>query len=235
MRSLVIFPTYNEIDSLEETVVSTLQLNPAVDILIVDDASPDGTGKLAERLAKRSPRVSVLHRNKKEGLGPAYLAGFKIGIERDYDFIVEMDADGSHRPEDLPKLLAVAAPGTLVIGSRWVLGGEVANWSRFRITISSLGNRYAAWMLKSRLRDMTAGFRVYAKDLLTQVISTEVSSHGYSFQVELAARSEKQGRVVEVPIVFVEREHGKSKMSLRIVLEALWLITRWGFLNRIGR
>ena len=231
----MILPTYNEIDSLEETVQKSLELNSSVEILIVDDASPDGTGNLANQLSEKFDQVSVLHRSKKEGLGPAYLAGFKFAIEQKYDFIVEMDADGSHRPEDLARLIAKAAAGTLVIGSRWIPGGEVANWSKSRVAISSLGNRYAAWMLRSKVRDMTAGFRIFARDLLEKVTSTEVSSHGYSFQVELAARSEAIGNVIEVPIVFVEREHGKSKMSLRIVIEALWLITRWGILKRLGR
>lgn len=232
MSILVILPTYNELTSLQETVEKTLRLNPEVDILVVDDASPDGTGKLADTLSIEHRRLSVLHRNSKQGLGPAYLAGFKLALERGYNFVVEMDADGSHRPEDLAKLLKHREKGLLVIGSRWITGGEVANWSRIRVAISSLGNRYASWMLKSKLKDMTAGFRVYCSELLRAVIAEDVSAHGYSFQVELAARSERIGKVIEVPIVFVEREHGESKMSLRIVIEALWLITKWGIAKR---
>ena len=235
MRTLVILPTYNEVASLEETVHQTLNHNKDVEILIVDDASPDGTGALADRLGQQNPKVSVLHRGKKEGLGPAYLAGFARAIEARYDFIVEMDADGSHRAEDLQKLLSAAEPGMLVIGSRWVAGGEVANWSRSRVAISKVGNRYAAWMLQSKVHDLTAGFRVYSRDLLEKIISKDVAAHGYAFQVELARRSELVGKVVEVPITFIERAQGKSKMSLRIVIEALWLITKWGVIARFAR
>lgn len=235
MKTLVIFPTYNEVDSLEETVHQTISHNPKVDVLIVDDASPDGTGALADRLNNENPRISVLHRTKKEGLGPAYLAGFAHAIQNKYDYIVEMDADGSHRAEDLSKLLGAAAPQTLVIGSRWVSGGEVANWSKSRIAISRVGNRYASWMLQSEIRDLTAGFRVYSKDLLEMVINKDVAAHGYAFQVELARRSELAGNVVEVPITFIERAQGKSKMSLRIVVEALWLITKWGVAARLAK
>jgi glycosyltransferase involved in cell wall biosynthesis len=235
LRTLVILPTYNEVASLEETVRQTLDHNNAVEILIVDDASPDGTGALAERLSQENPKISVLHRAKKEGLGPAYLAGFARAIKGNFDFIVEMDADGSHRAEDLQKLLNAAAPGTLVIGSRWVTGGEVANWSRSRVAISRVGNRYASWMLQSKVHDMTAGFRVFSRDLLEKIITEDVAAHGYAFQVELAKRSELVGKVVEVPITFIERAQGKSKMSLRIVIEALWLITKWGLTARFAR
>ena len=230
LRTLVILPTYNEKDSLAETVTHLLQEQPAVDVLIVDDASPDGTGAIANQLAEKDRRIRVLHRAEKAGLGPAYLAGFEFGLGEGYKLLVEMDADGSHRAEDLGALLNNAARHDLVIGSRWVAGGSVQNWPRRRQLISRVGNTYARLLLGSKIKDMTAGFRVYKAELLEKLIHHDLAAHGYAFQVELAWRSERGGAsVFEVPITFIEREHGTSKMSSAIVREALWLITVWGF------
>ena len=228
MKTLVIIPTYNEAQSLEITVIKLLETVPNVDVLIVDDGSPDGTATLAKKLVLDQPRVSLLERSSKQGLGPAYLAGFNYGFENSYQFIVEMDADGSHRSEDLLTMLQQANHFDLVIGSRWIKGGGVRNWSLARQLISRFGNSYAKFMLGTKISDMTSGFRVYRADFLKQLVSREVASAGYSFQVELAYRASQLGSVSEVPITFVERNLGKSKMTLAIVLEALTRVTFWG-------
>lgn len=229
IRNLVIMPTYNELANLEHSVSDLFGYNSDVDLLIVDDNSPDGTGALADDLAKRNPRISVLHRSGKGGLGPAYLAGFAWGQERGYDRLIEMDADGSHRAIDLPKLLARASDADLVIGSRWIPGGEVVNWPIHRKLISRVGNRYVNLMLGAGVKDMTAGFRVYSAAFLNRLDLTSIAAYGYSFQVEMAWRTiQNGGRVIEVPITFVEREQGESKMTTKIVVEALWLVTKWG-------
>lgn len=226
---LVLMPTYNEAASLPVSVAALFEHNPDVSLLIIDDNSPDGTGRIAGELAKHDNRVSVLNRPAKEGLGRAYLAGFQWGLERGFDFLVEMDADGSHRAIDLPKLIAATPGADLVIGSRWVRGGEVENWPKSREFISRTGNLYARLMLGSRVRDLTAGFRIYRAALLRKLPLEAISAQGYGFQVEMAWRSIQAGaRVQEVPIVFVERAEGKSKMSNAIVFEALALTTWWG-------
>jgi dolichol-phosphate mannosyltransferase len=229
LKALVIMPCYQEAGSLEATVSGLFQNQPGLDLLIIDDASPDGTGALADQLASMNPRIFVLHRSGKLGLGSAYRAGFEWALERDYEIVIEMDADGSHQPKHLASLIQASKTADLVIGSRWVRGGDVANWPRSRILISRLGNSYARVLLRSSIRDMTAGFRVYQRDLLTRVIAEPIRAEGYAFQVELAMRAEAAGaRVAEVPIVFVEREQGSSKMTAAIVLEAFSLVTRWG-------
>ena len=230
MKILVIMPTYNELASLESTVMAVLQHAPEVDILVVDDGSPDGTGSLADDLAASNPQIKVLHRTQKLGLGAAYLAGFSWGFEHGYETLVEMDADGSHRAEDLPKLLAKSQEADLVIGSRWIDGGAVLNWPWYRRAISKGGTRYADFMLGSKIKDMTAGFRAYNAAFLKSLDLGGVAARGYAFQVEMAWRTQRAGgRVIEVPIVFVERVEGVSKMTTAIVLEALWLVTKWGF------
>lgn len=226
MKVLVIIPTYNESANIVEVLTEVLVHNAEVDILVVDDNSPDGTAVIAAGFAETEPRVNVLKRSSKQGLGPAYLAGFNFGFERNFDRIVEMDADGSHRAEDLSKMLQVEAD--LVIGSRWVDGGSVVNWPWHRMLISRFGNGYARLMLGTKIRDMTAGFRVFRTSFLKQLVRENVSSQGYSFQVELAYRASELGRVEEVPIVFVERVRGQSKMTIGIVIEALVNVTRWG-------
>lgn len=229
MRTLVVIPTYNEATTVVETVRLVLALRPELSVLVVDDSSPDGTSAKIKEMFADEPRVHLLVRKQKQGLGIAYLAGFDWAFSQDFDFIVEMDADGSHRAEDLAKLMARSNHADLVIGSRWVSGGQVLNWPTARRLISETGNRYAKWMLGTTIQDMTSGFRVYRAEFLRQLVAEPVSSHGYSFQVELAYRASRQGVVEEVPITFVERVNGESKMTLVIVLEALTKVTFWGF------
>nr|WP_223159055.1 polyprenol monophosphomannose synthase [Microcella alkalica] len=231
-------PTYNEAESIRSIVARIRVAVPEAAVLVVDDASPDGTGAIADELAAADPGVSVLHRPGKAGLGAAYLAGFAIALERGYRFVVEIDADGSHDPAELPAMLGLAERegADLVIGSRWVPGGAVVNWPWLRRAISRSGNAYARWMLRSRVQDLTAGFRVYRAAVLAGLDGSVVSSHGYCFQVELAWRLERAGgRILEHPIAFVERATGRSKMHAGIVAEALWRVTAWGTSARLGR
>lgn len=232
--TLVVVPTYNEAENLPVIVGRLRQEVPDADIMIVDDASPDGTGSIADELADGDPAISVLHRAAKEGLGRAYIAGFERGLDAGYRYLVEIDADGSHDPAELPAMLAAAESSEdLVIGSRWVSGGAVLNWPWFRRTISRTGNRYARMVLRSRIRDLTSGYRVFRANALRAVEFSRVSSQGYCFQVELAWRLEKAGfRVSEHPITFVERTAGQSKMHAGIVAEALVRITFWGLGSR---
>lgn len=235
-RVLVITPTYNEIESLERVIRHLIETVAGVDVLIVDDDSPDGTGALADSLAA-DPRIHVLHRGEREGLGRAYVAGFGWALEHDYDVVVEMDADGSHPAEALPAMLDALVTGTprpgLVIGSRWMRGGSVVNWPKYREALSRTANRYARFMLRVPAFDITAGFRAYPRDVLEQV-SHDVDSRGYSFQIEMTLRVFDLGRtIVEVPIEFRERESGRSKMSSGIVVEAMSRVTRWGLSRRI--
>jgi dolichol-phosphate mannosyltransferase len=235
-KTLVLIPTFNEISTLKNSVTELLEVNPSVDVLVIDDNSPDGTGYLADRLALEDSRVHVLHRSSKAGLGRAYIAGFKWGIEAGYELLVQMDADGSHRPKDLPKLLAKSSEAQLVIGSRWVKGGEVANWPKYRQLISQFGNWYAAAALNSKLKDMTAGFRIYQSELLGRLDLEGIEAQGYGFQVEMTYQTQKLGiEIIEVPIQFIEREDGVSKMTLDIVVEAFLLCTKWGILRLIRR
>ena len=232
-RVLVIVPTYNEIDSLERVVVGLRAAAPSVDVLVVDDASPDGTGALADRLASDDDRVSVLHRPGKQGLARAYGAGFARARELGYDIVVEMDADGSHPARTLPAMLDRLVSGGdslgLVIGSRWVPGGSVENWPLYRRFLSQAGNHYARLMLRLPVRDSTAGFRAYRAAVLDAVTTPEVDSQGYCFQIDLALRVHDRGfQIAEVPIVFSEREAGVSKMSKAIVVEAMVRVTVWG-------
>lgn len=232
---LVVVPTYNEAESLPSIVGRLRQAVPAADILIVDDASPDGTGALADDLAASDPAVRVLHRRPaKRGLGLAYIAGFSQGLDEGYRYLVEIDADGSHDPAALIGMLAIAeTDADLVLGSRWVTGGEVLNWPWLRRAISRIGNRYARLVLRSHLHDLTSGYRVFRADALRSVDFRKVASQGYCFQVELAHRLERTGfTVVEHPITFVERTVGRSKMHAGIVAEALIRITVWGFRRR---
>jgi dolichol-phosphate mannosyltransferase len=241
-RVLVIMPTFNEIDSLARVAGHLLDVVPAVDVLVVDDQSPDGTGELADLLAAADSRIHVLHRTTREGLGRAYLAGFEWANSAGYDVVVEMDADGSHPAESLPEMLDALAraphPG-LVIGSRWIAGGSVVNWPRSREALSRAANAYARLALRLPVHDITAGFRAYPIDVVT-AITSDIDSHGYSFQIEMALRIFDAGHpIVEIPIVFREREAGSSKMSSAIVVEAMAGVTRWGlqrlFASRRGR
>jgi dolichol-phosphate mannosyltransferase len=226
---LVIVPTYDERENLVPLVRRLFAAVPDVDLLVVDDSSPDGTGRLADELAAVDPRVHVLHREAKQGLGAAYIAGFSWARDHGYDVVVEMDADGSHAPEQLPRLLAALDGADLVLGSRWVPGGEVVNWPRSRELLSRGGNAYTRTVLRLPLRDATGGYRAYRRSVLDALPLAQVASQGYCFQVDLAWRTVCAGyEVVEVPITFVERERGSSKMSRAVVLEALWRVTWWG-------
>lgn len=235
---LVVVPTYDERLNIERTIARLRAAVPRAHALVVDDASPDGTGEIADRLAAQDPQVHVLHRLGKQGLGAAYLAGFDWGLSRGYEVLVEMDADGSHQPEQLPRLLAALEGADLVLGSRWVPGGSVVNWPRSRELLSRGGNTYVRIALGLGLRDATGGFRAFRRATLEKLDLDGVASQGYCFQVDLARRAVERGaRVVEVPIEFVERELGVSKMTGRIVREALWRVTVWGLARplRAGR
>jgi len=235
--TLIVVPTYNEAESIRSIVERIDAAVPAADIVIVDDASPDGTGELAEQLAAEHPHVCVLHRPEKDGLGRAYLAGFARALDGGYDYVVEIDADGSHDPAELPAMLALARAGAdLVIGSRWVPGGSIRDWPWIRQAISRTGNRYSRLALRSQIRDITAGYRVYRTAVLRTMRLDAVSSQGYCFQVEMAWRMEQAGHVVaEHPIEFVERIDGASKMHSGIVVEALLRVTGWGIADRARR
>ncbi|MCQ2000765.1 polyprenol monophosphomannose synthase [Arthrobacter zhaoxinii] len=234
MRVLTIIPTYNEIESLPITLKRLRNAVPDSDVLIADDNSPDGTGAYADKIAAEDPQVHVLHRKGKEGLGAAYIAGFRWGLERGYDILVEMDADGSHRPEELPRLLEASKAGAdLVIGSRWVTGGSVVNWPLHRKLLSRAGSTYSRFMLGIPVRDITAGYRAFRRGTLEQLDLGAVESVGYGFQVDMTFRVARMGlSITEVPITFVERELGDSKMSGNIVVEAMANVTRWGLTAR---
>jgi dolichol-phosphate mannosyltransferase len=236
LRVLVIVPTYNEAANIELIVGRLLAAAPEVNVLIVDDSSPDGTGKLADVMAENDQRIDVVHRRAKNGLGAAYIEGFTWGIDAGYDVLVEMDADGSHAPEQLPRLLAALDGADLVLGSRWVPGGSVVNWPRTREVISRGGSLYSRLALGLSIQDITGGFRAFRRSTLQGIDYASVASQGYCFQVDLANRAVRAGfRVVEVPITFAERERGESKMSPEIVREALVRVTRWGVERRLGQ
>ncbi|MFJ4471152.1 polyprenol monophosphomannose synthase [Streptomyces sp. NPDC089424] len=233
---LVIIPTYNEAENIETIVGRVREAVPEAHVLVADDNSPDGTGKIADELAAGDERVHVLHRRGKEGLGAAYLAGFRWGMEHDFGVLIEMDADGSHQPEELPRLLTALKGADLVLGSRWVPGGRVVNWPKSREFISRGGSLYSRVLLDVPIRDVTGGYRAFRRETLEGLGLDEVASQGYCFQVDLARRAIKAGyHVVEVPITFVERELGDSKMSRDILVEALWRVTTWGVGERVTK
>ena len=232
----VVIPTYNEADNLELIVARVRSAVPDADILVADDNSPDGTGDIAEKLSLTDDHVHVLHRPGKQGLGAAYLAGFGWALDRGYGAVVEMDADGSHDPAELPALLEALGDADLAVGSRWVRGGTVRNWPRSRELLSRGGNAYARIMLGLSVHDATGGYRAYRASTLHDIGLHSVTSQGYCFQIDLTLRAVRAGKkVVEVPITFTERTRGRSKMSRTIVLEALWKVTEWGVTGRIRR
>ena len=232
-RVAVLIPTYNERLNLPRIVARVRAATPQVDVVVLDDSSPDGTGQVADGLAAADERVKVIHRAGKEGLGRAYLAGFDWAIAQGYDAVVEMDADGSHQPEQLPALLDAAGQADVVIGSRWVPGGSVVNWPALRKVISIGGNVYTKAALGMPVNDATGGYRVYRVSALRQLDLQTVDSQGYGFQVDMTWRAVSRGlTVVEVPIEFLEREIGESKMSGDIVTEAMLAVTRWGVTHR---
>ena len=226
---VIVVPTYNEADNINEIVARVRAALPAADVLVVDDGSPDGTGEIADRLAASDQHVQVVHRTVKEGLGAAYLHGFRVALERGYDVIGEMDADGSHQPEELPRLLAALENADLVLGSRWVPGGSVVNWPWRRQALSRGGNLYTRLLLGIPVRDVTGGFRLFRRSTLEKIDLPSVKSVGYCFQADLAWRAVEAGlHVREVPIEFVERVRGQSKMTPEVALDSLRRITAWG-------
>jgi len=236
MRTLVVLPTYNEILNVEQMLRALRQAVPDCDILVVDDGSPDGTGDRAEALSAELGSIELLRRSTKSGLGGAYRAGFAWGIEHGYDHFVEIDCDFSHDPLALPKLLDAARDHDVVIGSRYVKGGTIPQWTFSRRMLSRGGNQYASLMLGLGVSDSTAGYRVYSKDALERIDYQTVSADGYGFQIEMTYRAKRAGAsIVEVPISFTDRERGESKMSGAIVIEALWLVTKWALERPFSR
>jgi dolichol-phosphate mannosyltransferase len=232
-RVLVVIPTYNEADNVRLIVDRVREAVPDVDVLVADDNSPDGTGAIADELADADPAVNVLHRPGKQGLGAAYVAGFSWAAERQYDVVVEMDADGSHAPEQLPKLLDALRDADAVIGSRWVPGGKVVNWPAHRLLLSRTANLYTRIALGMPVKDATGGYRAYKLPVLDKIDFGSVTSQGYCFQVDLTWRAHRDGfRVVEVPITFAERERGASKMSSSVIAEAMLRVGVWGLRAR---
>lgn len=237
MQSIVVIPTYNEKDTIGAVIRRIHDTEPAMHVLVVDDGSPDGTGDLADEIASRDPRVHVMHRTEKNGLGAAYIAGFGWALDRGYELIIEMDADGSHQPEQLPALIESIETGAdLTIGTRWISGGRTVNWPFYRKLISRAGTTYARIMLSSRLHDITSGYRGFRAAALRAIDFDSLNSQGYCFQIEMAWLLERSGYSVrEFPITFVERLEGHSKMSSGIVLEALKKVTQWGIASRTGK
>ncbi len=232
-RIVMVVPTYNEADNITPLVDRLRSAVPVADILIVDDGSPDGTGAIADDLADRDSQVQVVHRTTKEGLGAAYLHGFRVALDQGYDVIGEMDADGSHQPEQLPRLLAALEHADLVLGSRWVPGGSVVNWPWTRQALSRGGNLYTRILLGIPVKDATGGYRLFRRTTLEKIDLAGVESVGYCFQADLAWRAVEAGlRVVEVPIEFVERVRGESKMTPDVAAESLRRITAWGLRER---
>ena len=232
-RACVILPTYNERENLPQIAPAILAAAPELDVLVVDDNSPDGTGALADELAQKEPRLRVLHRERKEGLGRAYLAGFAEALKAGYGRVIEMDADFSHDPARLPALLAASREVDLVLGSRYVAGGGTVNWGLGRRLLSRGGSFYARTILGLGIRDLTGGFKCFRREVLEAIDLPSVRSSGYAFQIELTYRAVKKGfSVREVPITFVDRRVGKSKMSRRIVAEALWMVWKIRFSSR---
>jgi len=224
-RACVVLPTYDERENLARIVPAILAAAPELDVLVVDDSSPDGTGELADELAARDRRVRVLHRPRKQGLGRAYLAGFDVALREGYRRILEMDADFSHDPAALPALLAASRDADLVLGSRYVPGGGTANWGLGRRLLSRGGSFYARTILGVPIRDLTGGFKCFRREVLERIDLPSVRTAGYAFQIELTYRALRRGfRVVEVPIIFTDRRVGQSKMTRAIVLEALWKV-----------
>ena len=236
---LICIPTYNEAENIRGVIERTLATGiPGLSILVIDDGSPDGTANIVEAMAQElsNARIHLLRRNSKSGLGPAYLAAFAWALAHSFDYVVEMDADGSHQPEELGRLLEASRDADLVLGTRWMTGGKVENWPFYRRAISRIGTWYAEIALKVPYKDLTGGYRVLSKKLLETIDLPSIQTLGYGFQIEIAMRAFDAGlKVAEVPITFIERTQGRSKMSRRIVFEALERTTIWGFQRRLNR
>jgi len=236
-RALVIIPTYNERENITRIIDLVLYQDPSIDVLIIDDGSPDGTGQLADEIAAVNPRVNVIHRPSKMGLGTAYLAGFKWALQRSYAYILEMDADFSHDPAHLPQFLTSIQDADLVLGSRYREGRvTVVNWPVARLLLSYFANVYARVVTGLQLYDATGGFKCFRRSVLEAINLDDVRSNGYAFQIEMSFRAWRRGfRIVEIPIVFVDRTEGVSKMSKRIVREAIWMVWRLRFASLLGQ
>jgi dolichol-phosphate mannosyltransferase len=235
-KALIIFPTYNEKENIEEIAGAVLGKDPRINVLVVDDNSPDGTGQIADRMASDNPRVNVLHREKKEGLGRAYVAGFKWGLKEGYDYIFEMDADFSHDPKYIPDFLRTIEEYDLVLGSRYISGVNVINWPIKRLLLSYYANVYTRIVTGLPVRDGTGGFKCFRREVLESIDLDAVRSNGYIFQIEVSMRVWKKGfRIKEIPIVFVDRLHGSSKMSKKIVREAVWKVWYLRLMSILGR
>ncbi len=235
-RALIIFPTYNEKENIEAIITHALKQDPRLEALVVDDNSPDGTGRIADDLAAQSSRVHVMHRERKEGLGRAYIAGFRWGIERSYDYIFEMDADFSHGPEYLPDFLVAIEDNDLVLGSRYISGVNVVNWPMSRLLLSYFANVYTRVVTGLPVRDGTGGFKCFRREVLETINLAAVKSNGYIFQIEMSMRAWKKGfKIKEIPIVFVDRQKGASKMSKKIVREAIWKVWYLRLMSMLGK
>ena len=237
-RALVIIPTYNERENIRRIIEQILEQDPRLDVLVVDDGSPDGTGRIVDDLAATDPRVQALHRERKLGLGTAYLAGFRWALAREYAYVFEMDADFSHDPAHLPQFLAAIQDADLVLGSRYRFGKvTVVNWPITRLILSYSANIYARLVTGLQLYDATGGFKCFRREVLEAIDLSDVRSNGYAFQIEMSFRAWKRGfRIAEIPIVFVDRTEGESKMSKRIVREAVWMVWRlrwWALTGRV--
>jgi len=236
MRALVILPTYNEIENLPRIVPQILEVDPDLEVLVVDDGSPDGTGKEADRMAEVNPRLSVIHRASKMGLGSAYITGFKYGIEKGFDYLFEMDADFSHDAKYLKDFLREIKEADLVVGSRYLQGVNVINWPMSRLLLSYFANVYTRIITGLPLRDATGGFKCYRREALEAIELDSVRSDGYSFQIEMSFKLWRKGfRLKEIPIIFYDRQQGESKMSKKIVREAIWMVWRLGLERLFGR
>ena len=235
-RALIIFPTYNEKENIEAIITHALKQDPRLEALVVDDNSPDGTGRIADDLAAQNSRVHVMHRERKEGLGRAYIAGFRWGIERSYDYIFEMDADFSHGPEYLPDFLVAIEDNDLVLGSRYISGVNVVNWPMSRLLLSYFANVYTRVVTGLPVRDGTGGFKCFRREVLETINLAAVKSNGYIFQIEMSMRAWKKGfKIKEIPIVFVDRQKGASKMSKKIVREAIWKVWYLRLMSMLGK
>ncbi len=233
MRGIVVVPTYNERENIEELINKVLSVSPIIDILIVDDNSPDGTGEIVDRMAKENSRIKVIHRPGKMGLGSAYVEGFKYALKEGYDFIMEMDADFSHNPEDIPRFIEKIKEYDLVIGSRYINGVSVVNWPISRLFLSYFANIYARFITGVPIKDLTGGFKCFRREVLEAIDLDSIMSDGYAFQIEMNYRAYKKGfRITEIPIIFIERRAGASKMSKKIVWEAFWLVWKLRFCSK---
>jgi len=236
MKTLIIIPTYNESENIEKIVPLVMEKDPSIHVLIVDDNSPDGTGRIADEMAKKDGRVSVIHREKKSGLGTAYIAGFKFALEKGYDLIFEMDCDFSHDPKYVPHFLKAIQEADLVLGSRYIDGVNVINWPMSRLLLSYYANVYSRLVTGLPVKDATSGFKCFRREVLEAIDLGRVKSNGYSFQIEMSFRAWKKGfKIKEIPIVFEDRKVGQSKMSKKIVREAVWMVWKLRLRSLLGR